>query len=484
MNDQDEVQGIAGNSGPIVATAIAASTVVIQPVLRITKGTILEYLARFGEAGLRYQDLAEHFGIKSEDKDNLKKLSDFMAELVDSEMVRETIFEHKGKIETWYKINNVLKNGGNISLGNVHQTFKKWFHLQDTNRVDIVLAVALSHKLEGTPLWLIIVSNSGDMKTEQIVALDDDGKTTKLIHKFTDKTLVNGFRNKEKHPDLAPKLNGKIALIPDMAEILQLHPNIKAQVWGQLRDLYDGFAGVQTGMGTDIEYKGLRVTLIGASTPAIDDQILIHQSLGTRELIYRPKEVVDIEKLMAKAWMNEEMEQQMRSEIKSVCHDFLNSVEIKDVEIPKYIEKAIKTHTMWLCDMRATASIDSITGELRGDVHSERPTRVLKQLKRLYICLKNLDNKYDDDKALEIIKETVEGSADQIRLKVLKLLQAQGLLTTSEVADKLRIGKKAAKTELCILWNLKHVNRHIEEATNSYGNTFIVKEEWEITNRH
>lgn len=323
------------------------------------------------------------------------------------------------------------------------------------------------------------------MKTEQLMALDDNDNKTKIIHKFTDKTLVNGHKDKSKHPDLAPKLHQKLILIPDMAEILQLQPSMKNQVWGQLRNLFDGFAGTQSGMGTDIQYKGIRVTLIGASTPAIDDQILIHQSLGTRELFYRPKKIVDVTTLMEMVWKNEEIERLMRENIKTVCQNFIKNREIMPNDIISTdIKIQIEKMAAWLCDMRASASVDSYSGELRGDVHPEKPTRVLKQLKRIYICLKSLDDNYPDQKALKILKEIVESSADQIRLNILDLFKktktSENILTTSQVADKLRIGKKTAKTELSILWNLGLLNRNIEEALNSRGEIYVAREEWSL----
>lgn len=364
-----------------------------------------------------------------------------------------------------------------VSLQDLYDVYKKWFHINDTHRLDVILAIALSRQMEGTPLWLIMVSNSGDMKSEQLNALDDE-VTTKIVHKFTDKTLVNGYKDKNEFPDLAPKLNGKIMLIPDMAEILQLNPNIKNEVWGQLRNLYDGFAGVQTGMGTDVQYKNLRVTLIGGSTPAIDDQILIHQSLGTRELFYRPKEIADINELMQRVWKNEESEKIMRNEIREITHQFLRGKNPKKIEIPEKVEKRIMELSQWLTIMRATASIDSYSGELRGFVFPERPTRVLKQFKRFYICLMSLDDNYDSEKALEIIKQIAESSADQLRIRVYNLLSNDGVLTTSQVSDRLKIGKKSAKTELYMLWNMGIIDREIEEATNSYGLTYVVRESW------
>ena len=373
-----------------------------------------------------------------------------------------------------------------VTLADVHAVYKKWFEVEDTNRLDIVLATALSQKMKGTPIWLIMVSRSGDMKSEQLNALDDSGETAKIVHRFTDKTLVNGFKDKVEYPDLAPKLDGKIMLILDMAEILQLHPNIKNQVWAQFRDLYDGYAGVQSGMGTDIQYKNLRVTFIGASTPAIDEQILIHQSLGTRELIYRPKQEVDVNKIMEKVWFNEKYEAVMHNEIKLTVQKFLRGIKnIQQIEISTEVMKKIMAMSRYLAYMRAAAPIDSYSGELRGFIHPEQPTRVLKQLKRIFICLKNLDPNYTDEKALQIIKEVVDSSVDMIRTKILNtLFQKNAIMTTGDLIEALKLSKKTVRGELIVLWNIGLINRRAVETTNSYGIPYLIQEEWEINKKN
>lgn len=377
-----------------------------------------------------------------------------------------------------------------MNLADIHTTYKKWFHIEDINRIDLILAVALSRKIKGTPIWLIIISNSGDMKSEQILALDDSQTqayaegtiTTKLIHRFTPRTLVTGDRNT---PDLAPKLDDKILLIPDMAQLLTLHPNDKAAIWAQLRDLFDGYAGMQSGLGKDAEYRDIHVTLIAGATPAIDDQILIHQSLGTRELLYRPKEIINKEMLMEKVWDNESVEDKMHKEIRIKTQLFLLSHDINPIEISKEVAKKIKYYAQYLAVLRASGSIDSYSGELRSLVYPEQPTRALKQLKKLYFCLMSLDEKYSSDQALEIVKEVVESSIDPIRKMILsKLLEKDSDVSTNEIANELRIGQKTAKSELAILWNLKLVNMHEEEISNGYGNVTRTKNLWSANRNH
>ena len=149
-------------------------------------------------------------------------------------------------------------------LEEVYKVYKKYFHIEDTKRIDIVLATALSQKLEGIPIWLILVGASGDMKSVQLNSLRNED--TFVLHNLTSKTLVNGYKDKTKYPDLAPELNNKIVVIPDMAQILKLPPSEKGELWGQLRDLYDGLAGKVSGMGSRAKYEDLHVTLLAGST--------------------------------------------------------------------------------------------------------------------------------------------------------------------------------------------------------------------------
>lgn len=364
-----------------------------------------------------------------------------------------------------------------ITLEDVHNIYKKWFKLDDMNRIDVILATALTRKLTGTPVWLILISNSGDMKTEQIVAMDDYGETTKNIYKFTARTLVSGNPDAE---DLAPKLDGKTILITDMAQILTLRPEEKAEIWGALRNLYDGRIGVQSGMGKDVEYTGLRVTLIAGSTPAIDDQILIHQSLGTRELLYRPKKDVLMKDVMKKVLMNEMLEEQMRRELNFYTTQFLKHRPIKNIELNEEITEKLMDLSEYIAILRASAPLD-FSGELRGEVNPEMPTRVLKQLKRLFVALISLSDNYSLEKTIEIIKEVVDSSIDPVRKRILEYLlknQRNKEFSTTEVSESMKIGKKTAKAHLSTLMGLGFLKLHYIESENKYGVSYVAKEEW------
>lgn len=347
-----------------------------------------------------------------------------------------------------------IKNAGvNITLEELHNKYKELLYIEETDRIDIVLAVALSQKMEGIPLWLILVGASGDMKSVQLNALHNFNAF--VLHNLTSKTLVNGYKDKTKFPDLAPELHNKIIIISDMAQILKLPPSEKGEVWGQLRDLYDGVAGKTSGMGSRARYKDLKVTLLAGSTPAIDAQILVHQDLGTRELIYRTSGNNNKEKLMEKCFDNEESEKQITNELKEITTKFLRTTQIIRKEIQSEILDEIKRIAIYVSFMRATAEFDNYTHELRNYVYPEEPTRIAKQLKRLYICLKSLDEEYSDLKALRILWHIGKSSAFPVRIRVYELLKnTEGELSTSQISELLKIGKATAKRECSVFDNI------------------------------
>lgn len=368
-----------------------------------------------------------------------------------------------------------------IDLKELHKVYKTELYIEDTKRIDIVLATALSNKLEGIPIWLILVGASGDLKSVQLNAIR--GKDVYLLHNLTSKTLVNGYKNKKDHPDLAPKLNTKIIVIPDMAQILKLPPVEKGELWGQLRDLYDGFAGKESGQGASSKYENLKTTLLAGSTPSIDAQILVHQDLGTRELVYRTSGNKNKEKLMDKCFENEESEAEITQRLKEVTMNFLNNRDIKRSHINPEILAEIKKIAIYISYMRATAEFDGYTNELRNAVYPEEPTRIAKQLKRLFICLMSLSDDYSEERALEILWHVGKSSAFPIRTRIFEFLKSQDEreeFSTSELSEKVGVGKSTIKRECSVLENVKLISCRRQETT--YPDKFY--EYWKINKNH
>ena len=350
-----------------------------------------------------------------------------------------------------------------FSLAMLHQAYKQELYIEDTDRIDVVLAAALSNKLDGIPIWLILVGASGDMKSVQLKAIENNNVV--VMHNLTSNTLVNGFVDKKKYPDLAPLLDKKIVIIPDMAQILKLPPVEKGLLWGQLRDLYDGDAGKNSGMGSTAKYSNLKVTLIAGATPVIDGQILVHQDLGTRELIYRTKGNGNQDKVMQKCFDNEQSEGEVTKRIRFATSMFLKR-NIINTSVSQDILDEIKIIARYTAYMRTTAEFDNYTNELRNTAYPEEPTRIAKQLKRLYICLKNLDKNYPDETALRILWHVSKSCAFPFRIRLFEFLsQNNGEFSTSQLSELLQMGKSTVKRECCVLENLSIIKCRRQETS-------------------
>jgi len=92
----------------------------------------------------------------------------------------------------------------------------------------------------------------------------------------------NGLQRKTKQRDnasLLPCLSGKLLVIKDFGSILSLRDDTCREIYGQLREVYDGAYCKEWGNGQKLYWKG-KVGIVAAVTPRIDQQHSLHSSLG------------------------------------------------------------------------------------------------------------------------------------------------------------------------------------------------------------
>lgn len=351
------------------------------------------------------------------------------------------------------------------TLEEVYKVTKKWLGIKDIdkNRIDIILATAISNQLQGTPIWLFLVGPSGDWKTTFAKSLNSLPNVIE-IDQLTKNTLASG---KKDAPDLGSTLQNSnhILIFLDLASLTSANKEEKNIIWGQFRTLYDGDIFKKTGSGVNKEYRGCHVTIIACTTESIRDEILIHAQLGTRELMYdTDADPIDNDFKMDKAWENEQYEHQMAEELKEVVRNFIHWHNVKEIEIPDDIKLFLKNEAQRLTVLRAGGAIDRIYKELINPISPEVPSRLIKQLKRIYICLKSLDEKYPDEKAKQIISHIIDSSGDKVRQMVLKLLTAdpEKKYRIPDVQQELRLGRNSVKAQLEQLWNIGIVDKEIK----------------------
>ena len=351
-----------------------------------------------------------------------------------------------------------------ICLADVHTVVKKWLFLSDNTIIDLILATVLTNQKKGTPVWIIIVDQSGEAKSELLRTLHKLPNTI-LISDLNNKAFVSGNPSAD---DLFSKLRSKntILILPDLAILSSKRKDEKNEIWAKFRDLYDGILNRKTGMGSK-ECDDAHVTLIGAATPNFRSQQIINNQLGTRELLYSPIQRSEyLLKKLDKAMENDDYEDKMRNELEKTVLRFLRKRKLKTIKkLDEDINSFLNEQVIRIRLIRATAKIDYYTSAIIGEINIESPTRAKKQLKRLFEALLSLDEKYDVERAKNIIKRIVDSSGNQLRMNIIDVFTKYigNEFRIADIAEKARAHKKMVTIELEFLWQLKWLEKSIRQ---------------------
>ena len=349
-----------------------------------------------------------------------------------------------------------------VTLKNVHDVFKKWLFIDDTDRIDLSLAVGINYRNESSPIWVIIVSPSGDWKSELLMSFSGLPDVVQL-DQITKNTLASGLKDVT---DLGSGLTGRktLLLFPDMGNLLACNKDDKKMILTQWRELYDGRINKRTGSGIVRKYDDCHVSLLAGATPSIRQEYLLHQQIGTRELLYDCDPDPSQNKAkMEMAWENEDHREEMKKELHTVVYDFCTFHKPKEITITKEIQNFLNSSAEHLSLLRATANIEWRTGELLSEATREVPTRLIKQLKCIWIALKSLDPEYPDETAKRIITKIIHSSGNKLRQSVINVFQRAKTedkwLNTAQIQQEIKLSRRVLKAECEQLWFLGSLNK-------------------------
>lgn len=294
------------------------------------------------------------------------------------------------------------------TLPDVMKVFKKWLHLQTTDGILIMLGCVVSQSMDGPPVWVFLVGPPGSAKTAILASLNRYDKIYSTSS-LTVHALISGANFKgDSDPSLIPKLHGKVMVVKDFTSIMSMRDAEKDEIFGILRDAFDGRCGKIFGNGVERHYES-RFTVLAAVTPRIYDLSSNHTSLGERFLKFSVGDNLvhaSEEDIIAKAIGNINSEAAMNNEFQDVVTEFLTRTVRTDRVpiIPKQIEKKIIALAMWGARMRG-----SVTRDLyKNDIITSRPSAEIGS--RLGIQLAKLA------KALAMVHGRTEVTMEDFRL--------------------------------------------------------------------
>jgi len=356
---------------------------------------------------------------------------------MENEKIREEkdrVKEQEAKIKKgWKKLNKQLKKVSylKISLKKYKQILHKWWYFEDDEIIDIQLAGLIGEKIPGDPLWIFIIAPPGALKTEQLRSFANSDDFFPLSD-LTSKTFVSGLmlgsgEKRRKIEDLLPQLNGKVIIFKDFTTVLEKSKEERQQIFAQLREIYDGSFSKKFGtIDKTIRYKS-RFGLVAGVTPIVDKYWKLMQQLGERFLKIRWDE--DIKKVTVRARQMEGKEKPMRKEISKYAMGFITNLDFS--KVPKFNDKKHGELLDQLAEFVAISRTPVVIQDYRKDFYydyiptPERPTRLVKQLKKLCKCLALIRGKNKvDDEEIKTILRVAKDTIPQDRLAVLETINA------------------------------------------------------------
>src|SRR5262249_41822212 len=254
---------------------------------------------------------------------------------------------------------------------------------------DVTLAASAVEQLTGDPLWVLVISGSGNAKTETVQSLAGAGALVTstitsegALLSATPRQLQAGRAT----GGLLLKLGTRgVLVIKDVTLILSMDNKARGLVLAALREVYDGKweRNVGTAGGRTLTWTG-RIVVVGACTTAWDTAHGVIAIMGDRFVIVRSDSETDQVRTRS-AWQavhNTGKEATMRAELAAAVGGLIANASTQEYQLaPAETERLIRLANI------VTRTRTGVERDYKGDTvdkHAlEMPTRFVKQLTQL-----------------------------------------------------------------------------------------------------
>ncbi len=335
-----------------------------------------------------------------------------------------------------------------VSLAEAHEVFTRWLGDDyDLDALDAVLATAAVERMTGDPLWLLLISGSGNAKTETVQALDGIGATVTSTISSTG-ALLSATAKKERAEDATGGLLRKLGprgvlVVKDVTSILSTSRDARAEILAALREVYDGrwSRNVGTDGGRTLDWSG-RLALVGAVTTAWDRAHDVIASMGDRFVLLRMDSTQGRQVAGRQAIGNTGHEMTMRRQLADAVAGVLAGMTPRVDPVTD-----AETDILLAAADLVTLARTGVEYDYRGDVvdaHApEMPTRFAKQLTQVVLggCALGMPR----TAALRLAVRCARDSMPPLRLAIVDDIAAHPDSSTADVRK--RLGKPRATVD-------------------------------------
>lgn len=307
------------------------------------------------------------------------------------------------------------------------QVFRRYLHLPDPSALYVALATVAVNRVDGDPLWTLLVGPPGGGKTEVLssVAGQPDVFPTATL---TEAALLSGTPKRERAQAAKGGLLREIGAGPavllckDFGSVLSMNRDARNSVLAALREVYDGSwtRHLGTDGGRTLSWEG-KVGLLGGVTPAVDSHHAVMGALGERFMLYRLPDV-DPDAQAQRALEHIGHERQMRNELACAATEVLSSVDPTVLAAPPSRDLRDELVALATLAVRARSAVerDPYSRDVVLIPQSEAPARFALVLLRLWNGLQAIGVTEPDTRA--IVGKAALDSMPQVRRKVLDAL--------------------------------------------------------------
>jgi len=293
-----------------------------------------------------------------------------------------------------------------LSLKEIIEEYRKILVLHDEDEmlIEVCLALILDTKISGDLVWLFLVAPPSSGKTVILNSLHNPAWSIKT-DSITARTLVTGKTRKEPKTGedipiegLLPKLHLKTLIIKDFTTQLMRGEDVRKEIFGQLRAIYDEeyaqFFGSFDIKHIPEHWKHVRMGFLAGCTQYLDRYGTLNKILGERYLKIRLK-TPDILKSLDLALSFTGTLKRHEKILRKKVTRFLSNLEIPPESdlfaIPKEYRDMVK-YLAWAIVLirKPVSEREALTGIriLQTEEDTERPMRLAKQFARLGMMLR------------------------------------------------------------------------------------------------
>jgi hypothetical protein len=325
------------------------------------------------------------------------------------------------------------------NLDQAVETFRRWLHMPDAGALYAMLAAVAANRLDGDPVWLLLVGPPGGGKSEMLGALSglEDVHPAATL---TEAALLSGTPKKDHGAQakggLLRSIGGfGIIVAKDFGSVLSMNRDARALLLAALREIYDGSwtRHVGTDGGRTLSWTG-KVGFVGGCTPTIDRHHAVMGAMGERFLLYRLPPT-DPTTQAKRALAHAGREKAMRSELAAAIATILDNLDDETAPKPNdQDDDRLIALATFVARARSAVERDGYTREIELIPEPEAPTRLVVVLRRLMQGFDAIG--LDRETAWTVTIKAALDSVPTLRLAVMQTLYADGgALDTTLIAD-------------------------------------------------